>query len=75
MQCACYIFSSVACPALQYLSTFLKNGKIFEKKNTEHKMSGIFLILRRIERDKIIYIYWLFLSVLMYLNISVQIFE
>jgi hypothetical protein len=32
MQCACAVLSSVACSALSH------NGKIFEIKNTEHKM-------------------------------------
>ena len=32
MKCACAILSAVACPALQYFSAFLINGKIFEKK-------------------------------------------
>ena len=34
MQCACFILSSVACPAIQYLT----NGTNYEKKGIEHKM-------------------------------------
>jgi hypothetical protein len=38
-------------------------------------LCGIFLILRRTERDAIKNVYWLFLSVLMSLKVFVQIFE
>ena len=37
MQCACAMFSSVACPALQYFST-LSHKRNFDDKVTEHEM-------------------------------------
>jgi hypothetical protein len=40
MQCECSILSSVASPALHYVSTILINGTIFEKI-VEHRMCGL----------------------------------
>ena len=60
MQHACATFSSVACPALQNVSTLSHKRHDFREKFIEHKMcvlifsatfSDTFLILRRIERD------------------------
>jgi hypothetical protein len=77
MQCACAIFSSVACPALQYFSTLSHKRHDFRNKVINHDMCvsslsvvlcQLFLILRGTERDIInMYIglhvqYLLFLS-------------
>ena len=64
MHCACAIFSSGACPALQYFSHYLTKGMIFEKTVTELTVKRVlmfskrfflkhFYILRRNERDVI----------------------
>ena len=68
MQCAGAILSAVACPDLQYFSTFSQKRHDFrEKKVTERKMgvlifsttlSETFLILRRIDWEMIKYIHW-----------------
>jgi hypothetical protein len=69
MQCACAVLSCVACPALQYFSTFSHNRHDFREKKTkvtEHKMcvlifstnlSETFLIVPRIGRDIIKNVY------------------
>jgi len=64
MQCACAIVSSVACPALQYFSTFSHKRHDFREKkvlNTkcvfwfrQQLLSETFLIIRRNGRDMII---------------------
>jgi hypothetical protein len=62
MQCACAIFSSVACPALQYFSIlpckqsdFQKKKKVIEYKICTLKffklLSEIFFLPRKTERD------------------------
>jgi hypothetical protein len=62
MQCACTIFSPVACPALQYFSTLSHKRYDFPEKFIEHKMCililatnlcELFLILRRTDGDTI----------------------
>jgi hypothetical protein len=62
MQWACVIFSSVACPNLQYFSTFSHTRRDFRKKKLFNGkcfliflqfLSETFLILRRIERNTI----------------------
>jgi hypothetical protein len=67
MQCACAILPSVACPALQYFSTFSHKRNDFIKNITEHKtcvlsfstsLSETFLILRRTERDMMKNVHW-----------------
>jgi len=62
--CTFYIFIC-GLPGFKIFVYISQKGKISEKKNTDHKMSGMFLILSRIERDTIKNVYWLFLSVLM----------
>ena len=59
MQCACATFSSVACPALPYISTLSHKRQDFRKKEKviEHKML-YFLILRITEGDMIKNLYW-----------------
>jgi hypothetical protein len=68
MQCACDILSSVACPALQYISTlshkrydFRKKKKFIEQKISVliplHILSETFLIIIRTERDTTINVY------------------
>jgi len=42
---ATYCHLCVVCPVLQYLSTFLTNGTIFENKCIEHKISFVFMLL------------------------------
>jgi len=69
VKCACAIFSSVVCPALQYFfAHYLINSMIFEKENLLNikcvvlfslkRLSEIFLILRRIEGDIIKNVSW-----------------
>jgi len=63
MQCARAVLSSMACPALQYLSTLSHKQHDFRRKTKviEHKtcvLSVIFFILRRNERDVITNVYW-----------------
>ena len=69
MQCASAVLSSVACPALQYLSTLSHKQQDFRKKkkllNTKRVfwfslqlLSETFFILRRTERDVITNVYW-----------------
>ena len=72
MQYACAILSSVACPALQYFSTFSNTRHDFGRGGgggvTERKMcvsnysttffSEAFLILRRKERDMTKHVHW-----------------
>jgi hypothetical protein len=63
MQCACAIFSSVACPALQYFCILFHKRHYFLKKNIYNKkcmfwfslqlLSGTYFILGRNERDVI----------------------
>ena len=59
-KCACAIFPSVACPAIQYFSKFLINGTTLEQKLLKivcvfwfylQLLSETFLILRRNEWD------------------------
>jgi hypothetical protein len=67
MKCACTILPSVAFPALQYFST-LSHKRHYLKKKSYWKLnvswfslqlsSETFLIVRRIERDMIINVYW-----------------
>jgi len=72
MQCACAIFSSVACPALQYYTTLPHIRHDFQNiyiyiyiLNIKcvfvlplQLLSETFLILRRSERDMIKNVYW-----------------
>ena len=66
MQCACAIFSSVACPALQRFSTLSHKRHNFRKNCIEPKMYVLtffttfvetFLVLRRNKPDVIINVY------------------
>ena len=66
MQCACAILSSVASPAVRYFSTLRHKRRDFRSDITEHEMCVLilstvlaetFLILKRTERDIIIYIH------------------
>ena len=66
MQCACAIFSSVACPALQHITIFSHKRHDFRKRGLEDKMCGLifstilsemFNISRRMERDMIKNVY------------------
>ena len=41
MHCACAIFSSVACPALQYFFHISQTRRFSKKKKTKHKMCGL----------------------------------
>jgi hypothetical protein len=83
MQCSCAIFSSVACPVLQYFSTLSHKwrhlrGWLFNTKCvfwfSLQIFSGIFLLLTRSERGIVIPVYWysLFMSSTRY---SCQIFR
>jgi len=36
MQCVCILFSSVACPALQYFSALSHKRKDFREKSIDH---------------------------------------
>jgi hypothetical protein len=67
MQCACAIFSSMACPVLQYVSTLSHKRHDFLKIGIEYKMRvSLFstnlcqtvFIIRRIDRDMITNVYW-----------------
>jgi len=67
MQCTLAILSSVACPALSYFPTYLINGTIFGENLLNTKcvfgfylqlLSETLLILRRNERDIIIFVHW-----------------
>ena len=60
MQCACAMLLSVACPALQIVSTLSHKRHDFRKRLLNVKsvffstnISGTFLILRRNEQDMI----------------------
>jgi hypothetical protein len=61
MQCACTIFLSMACPALQYFSTLSHKLHVLQKKLLNTKcvssfsivLCETFLILRGPERDMI----------------------
>ena len=66
VQSICAILSPVVSLAVKYFAHYLKNGTIFEKKGTEHKicvliflalLSETFLILSRTGRDMIINVY------------------
>jgi len=68
MQCACVILASVACPALQYFSTWSHERLNFQTKHywapkcvfrfSLHLLSEPFLMTIRIERDTIKNVYW-----------------
>ena len=69
MQCACAILSSIAYLPLNIFPHYIINGTIFEKKRaiedktrvapvSLHRLSEIFFILRRTERDMMENVYW-----------------
>jgi len=68
MKCVCSILSPVACPALQYFSTFSHKrhdlrrggggGSFVKCRFSLQLLSETFLVLRRIERDVIKNEYW-----------------
>ena len=68
MQCACTIFPSVACPAVQYFSTLTHKQHDFRKKSLLNikcvfrfalqLLAETFLIQRITERDMIKNVYW-----------------
>jgi hypothetical protein len=70
MQCACAIFSSVACPTLQHFSTLSCKRRDFLKQLLKEKsvfpdflqllfeIYIYFFILSRFERDMIVRVYW-----------------
>ena len=64
MQCACSIFSYVACPGLQYFSTLSPKGNDFKKRIQNARflfsrqlLSEIFFTLKRTERHMVKNVY------------------